>query len=327
MHAAVVRRMYLQLGLFMVPANALWALLPVFASTHLGLDSSGYGVLLAALGIGSVSGAFLIPRLRARLGTNATVMISTVVYGAGLATAAFSTALYVVLPILLLVGAAWIGVIASLNGTVQAFLPAWVRSRGLSIYQLVLFGGTALGAAATGALGAAFGTTETMIGAGAVVIGVGVLLSIAPLLSTAEKGRAIASIPLTDVPPVIAPPEGDSGVSTEDGDAEDRSTLVLIRYDVPAATRAQFLEVARDLEGSRRRTGARRWQLYADRADPGALIEVFSVGSWREHLQQHDSRTTGYDQQIMASARALASGEPTTEHLLAVDRHARHSPA
>ncbi|QHC71739.1 MFS transporter [Rathayibacter sp. VKM Ac-2801] len=318
LHAGVVRRMYLQLGLFMIPANALWALLPVFASAHLGLDSSGYGILLAALGIGSVSGAFLIPRLRSRWGTNATVMISTVVYGAGLAGAAFSTALVVTLPILLIVGAAWIGVIATLNGTVQAFLPAWVRSRGLSIYQLVLFGGTALGAALTGALGTVFGTTQTLVGAGIVIILVGGSLLIAPLLSTADKDRRVLSLPLTDVPPVITPSQPDDAASGPDDD--DRSTLVMIRYEVPGEARSAFLAVARDLERSRRRTGARSWQLYTERENASVLIEVFGVGSWREHLQQHDSRTTGYDQQIIESARALATGDPVTEHFLAAGR-------
>ncbi len=76
-HAGVVRRMYLQLLIFIIPANALWALLPVLASGRLGLDSNGYGILLAALGVGSIGGAFIIPRARAALGTNRLVMLTS----------------------------------------------------------------------------------------------------------------------------------------------------------------------------------------------------------------------------------------------------------
>ena len=323
MHAGVVRRMFLQLALFIIPANALWALLPVYANDRLGLDSSGYGLLLAALGLGSIGGAFVIPRARDKWGTNRTVMGSTVLYGAGLAATTASTTLALTLPILLIVGAAWIGVIATLNGTVQAFLPAWVRSRGLSIYQLVLFGGTAIGAAVSGALGTAFGSTETLLGAGVVVVAVGLVLVVAPLHSTLGKDRAVITIPLTDVPPVIGPSGSDEvGTAGLAQDAEEPA-LVLVTYTVPTESRAQFLALTKNLERSRRRTGARTWRIYSPRENPAVLIEAFTVGSWREHLEQHETRSTGYDHEVVTAARALATGEPTTEHLIAVPRAGR----
>jgi hypothetical protein len=70
---------------------------------------------------------------------------------------------------------------------------------------------------------------------------------------------------------------------------------------------------------TRRRTGARRWELYDDREDPHVVVEAFSVGSWREHLSQHDDRTTGFDQVGLDKARALASGEPEVRHLTQID--------
>ena len=56
--AGLVRRILLRSALFALPASALWALLPVTAK-RLALSSSGYGLLLGAVGLGAVLGLFL----------------------------------------------------------------------------------------------------------------------------------------------------------------------------------------------------------------------------------------------------------------------------
>jgi MFS family permease len=317
-HAGVVRRMYLQLLLFIIPANALWALLPVLASDRLGLDSSGYGLLLAALGVGSIAGAFVIPAARARLGTNRLIVVVSVAYGVGIAAIALSPSLLITIPVLIVIGLAWIGVIATLNGAVQSFLPRWVRTRGLSVYQLVFFGGTAAGSALSGLLGEIYGTVTTMVAAGAIVAAASCLLLVRPLLST-DKSRESVPMPLTDVPPVQLPEPADGMAETDSSDdISGRRTLVLVRYGVTSANRDAFIAAMAFVEQSRRRTGARTWDLYDDRERPGILVEAYTVGSWQEHLSQHQSRTTGYDSAVSQNARRLASSEPVIEHLISV---------
>jgi MFS family permease len=51
-YSPVVRRILLRAALFLVPASALWGLLPLVASRRLELGPSGYGLLLGALGGG-----------------------------------------------------------------------------------------------------------------------------------------------------------------------------------------------------------------------------------------------------------------------------------
>jgi len=92
--------------------------------------------------------------------------------------------------------------------------------------------------------------------------------------------------------------------------------LVLIRYTVAAEHRDEFEQRMDAVGRSRRRTGARDWRLYTDREDPAVLVEAFQVGSWSEHLSQHEERMTEYDRQLLDRARALADGEPVVEHLL-----------
>jgi MFS family permease len=317
-NAGVVRRTMVRLALFIVPASALWALLPLIASQQLALDSNGYGLLLAAVGVGSVGGAFVIPKARAKVGSNVTVMVASAVFGAVMVVSAVSQSLALTLTALVFGGVGWIAVIASLNGSVQAFLPAWVRSRGLSVYQLVLFGSTAGGSAIVGVIAQATGVVQTSVGAGVLVILVAASQMFWPLLSTADKERSLVTIPLTDVPPV-----DDVAPLPISGTAE---TLVLIRYTVEPANRAAFVAQMQVVRQTRRRTGARRWELYDDREDTHTVIEAFAVGSWREHLSQHEDRTTGFDQAELERARALASGKPEIRHLTRINPAAPAEP-
>ena len=50
------------------------------------------------------------------------------------------------LPAVALAGAAWICTANTLVMSAQMALPNWVRARGMSIYQMALMGGTAIGA-------------------------------------------------------------------------------------------------------------------------------------------------------------------------------------
>ena len=81
-NALIVRRLLYRAILFIPAASAVWALLPVVAAHNLGLGSGGYGLLLGMVGVGAVAGAFVIPRLRASVGS------ARLVTGAMLVTAA-----------------------------------------------------------------------------------------------------------------------------------------------------------------------------------------------------------------------------------------------
>jgi MFS family permease len=321
-HAGVIRGLYVRLAAFLLPANALWALLPVVASSTYRMGAGGYGLLLTALGIGSIAGAFVLPPLRKRLTASTVVSLSAGVFGASMVGLILLPSVALVLVVLVIAGVAWIGVIATINGTVQSFLPVWVRTRGLSIYQLVLFGATAIGAALTGALAGPLGVGPVLLGCGVLLVVLAALGLARPSLSPEGKGRAIVPQPLTDMPPVQA----EAGAEGADGAGDDRGhapVLVLVRYAVPAERRSEFERRMALVARTRRRTGARDWSLYADREDPAVMVEAFTLGSWQEHLSQHLDRTTEYDDAVLTDARALADGEPVAEHLIALPAPAR----
>ncbi|MFK4106106.1 MFS transporter [Streptomyces sp. NPDC019531] len=101
-----------------------WSLLPLIAADSLGLGAGGYGLLLAAVGVGAGG-------LRGRLGVNG--MLAAVVLVALATVHVTRVAVVVLLP----AGPAWIGVLSTLDAAVRTRLPGWVRARGLAVHLLV----------------------------------------------------------------------------------------------------------------------------------------------------------------------------------------------
>ncbi len=302
-NSAVVKRIYVRLGLFVVPGSVLYALLPLIATDRLDLDSVGYGLLLTGLGAGSITAAFLVSWFH-RVGVNRTVFACSALFGLATVGVAASPNIFLTLPLLAVAGGSWIGVVATLNGTVQTFLPVWVRSRGLSIYQMVLYGSMAAGGLVSGVVAGWTGAVVTCAITGAVTVVAAATQLLWPLVDTTDMRRASVALPLT---------AADSDEHIEG----DRATLVTVRWTVSEEDREKFIAHSSLVERSRRRTGARTWSLYEDREDEQVLVEVFAVGSWQEHLQQHRTRLTQYDQEVLHTADALAQ-TVDVQHLIEI---------
>ncbi|MGP8297186.1 MFS transporter [Streptomyces inhibens] len=291
-NAPGVRRVLLRTLLFVPGGAALWALLPLTASRSLGLGSGGYGLLLGAVGVGAVAGAFALPRIRRVLGDNGTLAAGAVVFAGVLAVLATVHVPWLVALALLPAGLAWIAVLSTLNAAVQTRLPGWVRARGLAVYLLVFQGGQALAAPLWGALAGWLGLSGCLLIASAVM-----------LLSAASVRRW----PLHD-PEGINPSPSDHWPAPplvfEPGEA-DGPVLVSVVYRVPADNRAEFTDRMHHVARSRRRTGALTWGLYQDGNDPERFVEIYLVSSWAEHLAQHHVRLTATDRRHEDRAREL----------------------
>ena len=164
-----LRNVLSRAALFVVPGSALWAVLPAVAVQRLGLDAAGFGGILAALGVGAVAGAQLLPWLRARLSLDLLLRLGTAYGAAELALLSVLESTPVIVVSLVVAGAAWIAVLSSLNTSAQLAAPAWVRGRALSINQLVLSGGLALGSALWGLVAEAAGLREALLAAAVVL--------------------------------------------------------------------------------------------------------------------------------------------------------------
>ena len=194
-HAPVVRRILLRAALFLVPASALWALLPLIATRRLGLGAGGYGVLLGALGVGAVGGAFTLPQVRAGLSANALVAVASLTYAADLVVVALSRSLALTVLVLLPAGVAWIAFLSNVNAALQLFLPRWVRARGLSVYQMVLFGAQAAGAAIWGVVAGTAGLVPAFLISAAVMAAGAATLWFWPFQQIADMDRSLVRWP------------------------------------------------------------------------------------------------------------------------------------
>jgi MFS family permease len=304
-HSPAMRRFLLRVSLFVLPAVALWALLPLVASNRLHMSAGGYGVLLAALGVGAVAGALVMPRIRNRATDNQLLLFSTLVYAAALAVVALVPNPVIVALALVPAGTAWMAVLANVNAIVQLFLPRWVRARGLGAYQLVFFGGQAIGSFLWGLLADAIGLVETFAMAAVLTALGAATLKRWPLIETRHLDREPAALP---VPDLAIDPDPTAG-----------PVVITTTYAVTPEKEPEFLTAMRDVRRMRMRTGAVRWGIYRHGESRDKLVEIYVVPTWAEHLRQHNVRLTGTDRDMQVRARALAVGRPDVAHLLPAD--------
>src|SRR5450759_2564917 len=121
--SGLAKSVLLRTGTFSVAAVAMLALLPIIARPY---GARGYGVLLGCFGLGALLGALALPQLREKLSVDGVVGAAILVF-AGMTFAAGRAQTFALLcAIMLLAGAAWIGILACLNVAAQTMCPAYV---------------------------------------------------------------------------------------------------------------------------------------------------------------------------------------------------------
>ncbi len=187
--SGLAKSVLLRTGTFSVAAVAMLALLPIIALPY---GARGYGVLLGCFGLGALLGALALPRLRERLSVDGVVGAAIVIFAGTTFAAGRAESFAILCGVMLVAGAAWIGILACLNVAAQTMCPAYVRARALSFYLLVLQGGMALGATLWGALAKRIGVPDAL-GVAAATLALGVF---------ALRGHRITASEL-DMTPVV----------------------------------------------------------------------------------------------------------------------------
>lgn len=269
------------------------------------MGASGYGALLSTVGIGAMFGVVLLPKARRRISADALAAAATVVFAAGLFALASVRNLSLLFPVLLFSGLAWLAMLTGFNVAAQIALPDWVRARGLSVYLLVFFGASSAGGMIWGSMGNAFGLPAALSAAA-----VAMLLG----LSGMRRFRLVSAEGL-DLRPSMHWP---SPQVAEEPETDGGPVLVTVEYRIEQHASKEFLGLMTRLRSSRFRDGALKWGVYEDLAEPGRFQEWFVVGSWGEHLQQHQ-RVTMEDRGIQEAIQKIHSGPtlPAIRHFIA----------
>jgi len=276
--ASVLQSVLVKAASFFVFASALTALLPIVVNRDLRASAGTYGLLLGCIGIGAVSGALLLPKLRARIDPDRLVLIATLVYAGCMLALALLRSIPVLYVVSLVNGLAWITVLSSLQIAAQTSVPAWVRARALALYIVVFSGGMAIGSLGWGTLAQQTSSTTALLVAAAGTV-------LAAFFGLRFRLGDAASVNVT--------PSGHwpQPVVVEDIAGDRGPVLITIEYTIALDRRSVFLRLMHALGRSRRRDGAVQWGVAEDTQTPGTYLEYFLDSSWLEHLRQHERVT------------------------------------
>jgi MFS family permease len=259
---------------------------------------------MGSFGLGAVTGALLLPRVRKAISLDWLVVIATVIFAVALATAAVLHQFVVLGAALALAGAAWLALLSSFNSSAQTIAAGWVRGRALAVYMLILFGGMAGGSFIWGIVANHLGVPKTL---GVAAAGLLVALAI-------TRDFKLSPIQVLDLTPsmhwpahaVMSNPQPDEG-----------PLLVMIEYLIDPIKSGEFTSSMHQMRSARLRDGAIRWNLFVDAAQPDRYVESYMVESWAEHLRQHE-RVTVADRELEKVVRSFHQGKqpPAITHLL-----------
>ncbi|MGV8909976.1 MAG: MFS transporter [Propionicimonas sp.] len=305
-HEPVVRLILLRLAIFVAPATAMWALLPLIANRQLGLGADGYGILFGALGVGAITAAFTVGRIGRHISANLLLSLMGLLFGIAFALTMVVPGLFAAIPLLIALGFGWTATAATLNAELQLFLPGWVRARAVAVYMMTFTGAQAIASPVWGLIAQHVSLTAAVwIASGFVFVG-GLVGFAWHFPESAHLDRA--PLAFWNDAQLVYEPEPDAG-----------PVQVQVEYEVPEANYPEWRSAMDGMRRSRLRSGAIRWELYrvGERAD--TYREIFTVPSWTEHLHQHEVRLTAEDQAVEEHAFSFTSKPVIAVHLLPPD--------
>jgi MFS family permease len=182
------------------------ALVPAVALKHFHNAKAGTSVLITAQGLGAVLGALVLASLAARYGRRRLLVADLAFLPVVVIAYAAAPTLALAALAILMLGAAYIGVLSGLGTVVQLRAPAELRARILSLYMVALGVVYPLGAVIQGFLGDRLGLRT--VTAGAAVIFLVIVLTVRVLRPglAAAFDDPVAEEPMVDDVALAPPP-------------------------------------------------------------------------------------------------------------------------
>lgn len=153
--------------------NTYTTFMPVFADQVLHGGAHTLGWLMGAAGFGALLGALGLAARATHVGLSRWIEFGAI--GLGVCLIGFSWSPWLIPSLLLLVGVGicWVLGSTSANTLFQSMVPDEMRGRAVSIYVMILMGGTPIGALLGGALAEVIGVSWTTSIGGAICVGAG----------------------------------------------------------------------------------------------------------------------------------------------------------
>ena len=176
-HASrLVRTLIALTGVLSIFGFQLLAMMPVFARDVLHVGATGYGLLMASLGIGALAGALGVAVLSRRIRKGRTMLVGGTAFGLLVALFGQSPVLPLSLVLGALAGLAMIVNNALTNTMIQTAVPDALRGRVMGLYSFVFVGMAPLGAFQAGWVAEHWGA-PVAVGVGGLVCAAAVVVA------------------------------------------------------------------------------------------------------------------------------------------------------
>jgi MFS family permease len=273
-HVLIVRA-----GLFTLCSSALLSLLPLLAKSELGLDSTGFGLLLGSFGMGAiVCGIVILPRLQPKASVESLITGSIALLAIVTFTMGYAQDFGILCIAMALGGAAYITILSKFYIIGIKSAPKWIGARVLAVYLLILNGGLVVGSVIWGTVANIFGIPITLV-----------VASLA-LAATIIAKKRYSSTLLDDLDFTPAsdhwslPPQ-----ASVDPSQNENQALITIEYNkIHPKLSDEFEQRVHELGRLLKSEGMAYWELFQDPADIGHYIEIRLADTWTDHIRQHE---------------------------------------
>jgi predicted MFS family arabinose efflux permease len=294
-HVLIIRA-----GLFTLCSSALLSLLPLLAKQELGLDSTGFGLLLGSFGVGAIIGGIVIlPKLRPKASVESLITISIALLAIVTFAMGYVRVFEIACTVMGLGGIAYITILSKFYTIGLKSAPKWIGARVLAVYLLILNGGLVVGSVIWGTVANTFGIPITLSVAS---LAVGATIIARKRYSTTLLDD-LDFTPASDhwsIPPQIS----------IDPSQVDNQTLITIEYNmIDPKLSDEFQRSVLELGRMLKSEGMAYWELFQDPADIGHYIEIRIADTWTDHMRQHE-RVTKNVQEMENRIRELIKDCP-----------------
>jgi predicted MFS family arabinose efflux permease len=179
-YAFSTREIRLTLGLLFIVSIFVFnftVYVPLVVRTVLHLGAEGFGLLMACLGVGAVTGALAVGALGARRPPTAVLFAAAALACGALVALSTARSFWTAAALLFLTGLFGLVLVASCNTAMQLSAPDELRGRVMSLYTLIWGGVFPFGAFIVGSVSERWGVGRALLGNGAAgLLGIGLLL-------------------------------------------------------------------------------------------------------------------------------------------------------
>jgi len=189
------RALVIMVTTFSIFGFSFMPLMPVFARDALGLDASGYGVMVASIGIGALAAAFFMAAFGGRVRQSRLVLGSSIFFGTVLVAASLAPTFWSAVGLFTLCG----GVMAlngiAANTMLQTEAPDELRGRVMGFYSFMVLGLAPFGSLQAGWVAEHFGVRVAFSAGGLVclVVACGVAWWMGRAMRAGREGREMDS--------------------------------------------------------------------------------------------------------------------------------------